>query len=53
VGVTTYVHEIVTDESDVSYEDLSDDILEEIFENLQTYNEYMLKTMDKCRDENF
>jgi hypothetical protein len=53
VRVTTYVHEIVTDESDVSYEDLSDDILEEILESLQTYDEYMLKTMDKCRDENF
>jgi hypothetical protein len=53
VGVTTYVHEIVTDETDISYEDLSDDILEEILESLQTYDEYMLKTMDKCRDENF
>jgi len=53
VGVTTYVHEIVTDETDMSYEDLSEDILEEILESLKTYDEYMLKTMDKCRDENF
>jgi hypothetical protein len=53
VGVTTYVHEIVTDETDISYEDLSDDTLEEILENLQTYDNYMDKTMDKCRDENF
>jgi hypothetical protein len=53
VGVTTYVHEIVTDETDMSYEDLSDDTLEEILENLQTYDNYMDKTMDKCRNENF
>ena len=53
VGLTTYVHEIVTDETDMSYEDLSEDILEEILESLKTYDEYMLKTMDKCRDENF
>ena len=53
VGVTTYVHEIVTDETDMSYEDLSDDVLDEILDNLQTYDEYMWKTMDKCRNENF
>ena len=53
VGVTTYVHGIVTDETDIPYEDLSDDTLEEILENLQTYDNYMDKTMDKCRDENF
>jgi hypothetical protein len=53
VGVTTYVHEIVTDETDISYEDLSDDTLGEILENLQTYDNYMDKTMDKCRNENF
>jgi len=53
VGVTTYVHEIVTDETDIPYEDLSDDVLKEILENLQTYDNYMDKTMDKCRDENF
>jgi hypothetical protein len=53
VGVTTYVHEIVTDETDMSYEDLSDDTLGEILENLQTYDNYMDKTMDKCRNENF
>lgn len=53
VGVTTYVHEIVTDETDIPYEDLSEDILDEIWVALVDYEEYMLKTMDKCRDENF
>ena len=53
VGVTTYVHGIVTDESDIPYEDLSEDILDEIWVVLVDYEEYMLKTMDKCRDENF
>ena len=53
VGVTTYVHEIVTDETDIPYEDLSEDILDEIWVALVDYEEYMLKTMDKCRNENF
>ena len=53
VGVTTYVHEIVTDETDIPYEDLSEDIIDEIWVALVDYEEYMLKTMDKCRDENF
>ena len=53
VGVTTYVHGIVTDESDIPYEDLSEDILDEIWVVLVDYDEYMWKTMDKCRNENF
>jgi hypothetical protein len=53
VGVTTYVHGIVTDETDMSYEDLSEDTLDEIWGICVDYEESMLKTMDKCRDENF
>lgn len=53
VGTTTYVHESVTDTEDIPYEDLTQEVLDEILENLQTYDEFMNKTLDKCRDENW
>jgi hypothetical protein len=49
VSVTTYVHETVTDEDEIDYEDLNKDILEEILRIAENYETDMEKTMERCR----
>ena len=53
VTVVIYVHEMETDEYDVNYEDLNEDIISEIYYIMEQYDIEMNKTMENIRDENF
>jgi len=53
VTVVHYVNETEISEDDVDYEDLSDDIVDEIYNLLEEYEIGLDKTMNKIRGENF
>lgn len=53
VEVITYIHETEVDSFNVSYEDLDEDMLYDIFGELETYDIMMDKTIDSCRDEDW
>jgi len=53
VTVTTYVNEIDTDGMDVKYEDLSADIIDEVYDIIVHYDMVQQKTYNKMRDENY
>lgn len=53
VEVVTYVHEQEVDTFTVEYEDLNDDLLHDIYIELEAYDVGMDKTMDSCRDEDW
>lgn len=50
VGTVVYQDQTELDENDYSYNELSDDILEEVYEIMVQYDVDMTKTMDRCRD---
>lgn len=52
VDVNTYVHDTNTDCEYMSYEDLPDSVIDDIYELALDYREMCEETMDKCRDEN-
>ena len=53
VTTITYHDEHELGENDIFYEDLSDDILDEILNILEEYDVSMTKLMNSTRDENF
>lgn len=53
VTVVSYVHETVVNEFDVDYDQLSEELLYDIYDILTQYDIGMEKTMDKIRNENF
>jgi hypothetical protein len=53
VTTITYHDEVALQEMYIPYEDLNEDVLQEISEVMDEYDHYMKKTMDKCKDENF
>ncbi len=50
--VVTYHNETEIAENDVPYEDLPDDIIDEIHNIIEQYDVEMQKTMDRCKSEN-
>ena len=53
VLAVTYHDEIELGQENIAYDDLSDEIIDEIFEIIETYDVSMQKTMDRCKNENF
>jgi hypothetical protein len=53
VDVIEYVHETEVNEYSVSYEDLEEDVICEIFRLMEEYEADMIKTNDRCKDENY
>ena len=53
VEVVTYIHGIETDVNTIPYESLDFDTLDEILNEMLTYDIMMDKTMDSCRDEDW
>lgn len=53
VRVLTYNDEIVIDENDVSYEDLSNELIDEIYDIIENYDVNQNKLHDSIRDEDF
>jgi hypothetical protein len=53
VEVVTYIDDIEKDVFNVSYEELTFDVLNEILNTMETYDIMMDKTMDSCRDEDW
>jgi hypothetical protein len=53
VTAITYHDELELGEEDIDYEDLSNELLDEILNIMEEYDVSMSKTIDKCRDENF
>lgn len=53
VEVVTYVHQQEVDVFNVSYENIDEDLLEEIYNELEAYDVGMDKTLDICRDEDW
>jgi len=51
VRVITYDDEIIITEDDVPYEDLSDDLIDEIYEIIDQYDVAQQKLHDSCRNE--
>ena len=50
VGVFTYVNETETSEDDLKYEELSDEIIDEIFDIMEDYDTDNFKTQQRCED---
>lgn len=50
VGVFTYVDETETSEDELTYEELSDDVLDEILDLLEDYDTDNFKTQQRCQD---
>ena len=50
VGAITYRDDLELDENDYSYEDLSDDILDEISNIMENYDVDMTKTMERAKN---
>jgi hypothetical protein len=53
VTIVTYIHETEVDEFDVDYDQLSEELLYDIYDTLTQYDIGMEKTMDKIRNENY
>jgi len=53
VRVITYDDELGIDEDNVLYEDLSDDLIDEIYEIIDQYDVKQNKLHDSCKDENW
>jgi len=53
VTAITYHDELELGEEDIDYEDLSNELLDEILNIMEEYDVSMNKAMYKCRDENF
>lgn len=53
VEVVTYVHGLEVDTNTIPYESLDFDTLDEILNEMETYDIMMDKTMDRIRDEDF
>jgi hypothetical protein len=53
VTIVSYIHETEVDEFDVDYDQLSENLLYDIYDMLDQYNVGMEKTMDKIRNENY
>jgi len=53
VTIVSYIHETEVDEFDVDYDQLSEELLYDIYDILDQYNVGMEKTMDKIRNENY
>ena len=53
VKVITYVHETEVEVFNVDYEDLSEELLYDIYDTLTQYDIGMEKTFEKIRNENF
>lgn len=51
VGINTYVHEMFTDESEVDFEDLEEEIIDELYELIvNQYGVECEKTHKRCQD---
>jgi hypothetical protein len=50
VGVFTYVDETETSEDELTYEELSDDVLDNILDLLEDYDTDNFKTQQRCQD---
>ena len=53
VTVTTYVNEVESDEFIVDYEDLSTELLKEVFVIAEQYDAEQSKFFNSCKSENF
>jgi len=53
VTIVSYIHEIEVDEFDVDYDQLSENLLYDIYDVLDQYNVGMEKTFQKIRNENW
>ena len=53
VTIVSYIHEIEVDEFDVDYDQLSENLLYDIYDILDQYNVGMEKTFQKIRNENW
>jgi hypothetical protein len=53
VNVITYNGETVIDDSHTEYDDLNDEIIDEIAEIMESYDVDMTKTMEKSRSNNY
>ena len=53
VSVLSYVHETEVDTFDVEYENLNDDLVDEIYNIITEYDVAQHKLMDSCKDEDF
>ena len=53
VTIVSYIHETEVDEFDVDYDQLSENLLYDIYDILDQYNVGMEKTFEKIRNENF
>ena len=53
VTIVSYIHETEVDEFEVDYDQLSENLLYDIYDILDQYNVGMEKTIDKIRNENW
>ena len=54
VSTTTYVNDIDTETDEIDYEDLSMDLLKEVYDIvIYTYDVEQYKTFSRCRSENY
>jgi hypothetical protein len=53
VTIVSYIHENEVDDFDVDYDQLSEELLYDIYDTLTQYDIGMEKTIDKIRNENF
>lgn len=53
VTIVSYIHETEVDEFEVDYDQLSENLLYDIYDALDQYNVGMEKTFEKIRNENF
>lgn len=53
VTIVSYIHETEVDEFDVDYDQLSEELLYDIYDILTQYDIGMEKTFEKIRNENF
>jgi len=53
VTILSYVHENEVDSFDVDYENLNDNLVDEIYNIITEYDVAQKKLFDSCKDENF
>lgn len=53
VTIVSYIHETEVDEFDVDYDQLSEELLYDIYDTLTQYDIGMEKTFEKIRNENY
>jgi hypothetical protein len=50
VEIVTYKNNVQLDWDNVDYEDLSDDVIDEIYDIIEQYGGLMIKTMKRCEN---